>query len=156
MPSQLAATAATSKIEPLSDTAPSTTTGSDMLSGHTVSVLIPCLNEAENLPYVLPRIPTWVHEVVLIDDHCTDDTVAVARRLMPDIVIAENRRAGGKGNALRTGMEAASGDILVQVDADGSEDPDEIHAFVGALLTGADYAKGSRFIQGGGTSDMPA
>jgi len=53
-------------------------------------------------------------------------------------------------------MEVAIGDILVQVDADGSEDPAEIHAFVGALLTGADYAKGSRFIQGGGTSDMPA
>src|SRR4051794_7527754 len=128
----------------------------DMLGGHTVSVLIPCLNEAENLQYVLPQIPEWVHEVVLIDDHCTDDTVAVARRLMPSIVIAQNHRPGGKGNALRTGMEVATGDILVQVDADGSEDPAEIHAFVGALLTGADYAKGSRFIQGGGTSDMPA
>ena len=128
----------------------------DMLSGHRVSVLIPCLNEAENLPYVLPKIPTWVHEVVVIDDHCTDNTVEVARELMPDVVVATTHRPGGKGNALQTGMEAASGDILVQVDADGSEDPAEIHGFVGALLTGADYAKGSRFIQGGGTSDMPA
>jgi glycosyltransferase involved in cell wall biosynthesis len=131
------------------------TPANDMLRGHRVSVLIPCLNEAENLPYVLPNIPEWVHEVVIVDDHCTDDTVAVARELMPDVVVATNHRPGGKGNALRTGMEAASGDILVQVDADGSEDPAEIHAFVGALLTGADYAKGSRFIQGGGTSDMP-
>ncbi|HEY2771488.1 MAG TPA: glycosyltransferase family 2 protein [Solirubrobacteraceae bacterium] len=121
-----------------------------------MSVLIPCLNEADNLQYVLPAIPSWVHEVVIIDDHCTDDTVGVARRLMPDVVIATNRRPGGKGNALKTGMEAATGDILVQVDADGSEDPAEINAFVGALLAGADYAKGSRFIQGGGTSDMPA
>jgi glycosyltransferase involved in cell wall biosynthesis len=126
------------------------------LQGHRVSVLIPCLNEADNLKYVLPAIPTWVHEVVIIDDHCTDDTVNVARELMPDVVIATNTRPGGKGNALKTGMEAASGDILVQVDADGSEDPAEINAFVGALLAGADYAKGSRFIQGGGTSDMPA
>lgn len=125
------------------------------LRGNTVSALIPCLNEAENLEHVLPHIPDWVHEVVLIDDHCTDDTVPVAQRLMPDIVVVANEGPGGKGNALRAGAEAASGDILVQVDADGSEDPDEIHGFVGALLAGADYAKGSRFVQGGGTSDMP-
>lgn len=128
----------------------------DMLGDHRLSVLIPALNEAENLQFVLPRIPPWVHEVVLIDDHCTDDTVLVARELMPDIVVIANHRAPGKGNALRTGAETASGDMLVQVDADGSEDPAEIHAFVGALLAGADYAKGSRFIEGGGTSDMPA
>lgn len=127
----------------------------DWLRGHTVTALVPCLNEADNLEHVLPKIPSWVHEVVLIDDHCTDDTVKVAQAIMPDIVIAVNERPGGKGNALRTGAEAASGDILVQVDADGSEDPDEIHGFVGALLAGADYAKGSRFIQGGGTADMP-
>lgn len=127
----------------------------DWLRGHRVSVVVPCLNEEENLEHVLPRVPGWVHEVVLVDDHCTDRTVEVARELMPDIVIATNRRPGGKGNALLTGAEAASGDFIVQVDADGSEDPAEIHAFVGALLAGADYAKGTRFIQGGGTSDMP-
>lgn len=126
-----------------------------MLCGTRVSVLIPCLNEAENLPYVLRTIPAWIHEVVIIDDHCTDDTVEVARKVMPSSVIVANERPPGKGNALRTGMEAASGDILVQVDADCSEDPAEINAFVGALLAGADYAKGSRFIEGGGTSDMP-
>lgn len=129
---------------------------SQMLQGQRVSVLIPCLNEAENLPYVLETMPDWVHEVVVIDDHCTDETVSVARQFMPDVVIATNRREPGKGNALLAGMEAASGEILVQVDADGSEDPAEIHSFVGALLAGADYAKGTRFIQGGGTSDMPA
>jgi glycosyltransferase involved in cell wall biosynthesis len=127
----------------------------DMLRDHRVSVLIPCLNEEKNLPYVLSTMPSWVHEIVIIDDHCTDATVDVARRLKPDAVIVRNEAAPGKGNALRAGMRAASGDILVQVDADGSEDPAEISAFVGALLTGADYAKGSRFVQGGGTSDMP-
>jgi glycosyltransferase involved in cell wall biosynthesis len=133
-----------------------TSPSDDMLRGHRVSILIPCLNEADNLRYVLPAIPEWVHEVVLIDDHCTDDTVVVAHKLMPDATIVANHRAPGKGNALRTGMEAASGDILVQLDADGSEDPAEINGFVGALLAGADYAKGSRFVQGGGTTDMPA
>ncbi len=62
-------------------------------------------------------------QVVLKEDYCTDDTVAVARRLMPTITVVANHRPGGKGNALQTGAEAATGDILVQLDADGSEDP---------------------------------
>jgi glycosyltransferase involved in cell wall biosynthesis len=127
----------------------------DMLAGNRVTVLIPCLNEADNLPFVLRTIPGWVHEVIVIDDHCTDATAEIAREVMPDVIVVRNTRPPGKGNALRTGMEAACGEILVQVDADCSEDPAEINAFVGALLAGADYAKGSRFIAGGGTSDMP-
>lgn len=125
-----------------------------MLGEHTVTVMVPCMDEARNLPLVLPRIPSWVHEVVLIDDHCTDDTVEVARRLLPDVVVVTNRRAPGKGNALLTGAEAATGSLLVQIDADGSEDPAEINAFIGALLAGADYAKGSRFVEGGGSTDL--
>jgi len=76
-------------------------------------------------------------QVVLKEDYCTDDTVAVARRLMPTITVVANHRPGGKGNALQTGAEAATGDILVQLDADGFRGPREIHVFVGALLTGA-------------------
>jgi glycosyltransferase involved in cell wall biosynthesis len=119
-----------------------------------VSVIVPALNEADNLPHVLPKMPDWVHEVILVDDHCTDATVDVARSLMPAIRVVANQGAPGKGNALQAGYAAATGDIIVQVDADGSEDPAEIHSFVGVLLAGADYAKGSRFIPGGGTSDM--
>lgn len=119
-----------------------------------VTVIIPALNEAENLPHVLPKVPAWVDEVIVVDDHSTDETVAVARALRPDVRVVANRRRPGKGNALQAGWEAATGEIIVQVDADGSENPAEIHAFVGVLLAGADYAKGSRFIPGGGTSDM--
>lgn len=124
------------------------------MSGVTVSVVVPALNEAKNLSHVLPRMPPWLHEVILVDDHCTDNTVELARQLMPAIRIVRNERAGGKGNALRAGLEAATGDIIVQIDADGSEAPEEIPAFVGALLAGADFAKGTRFVTGGGTSDM--
>jgi glycosyltransferase involved in cell wall biosynthesis len=118
----------------------------------TVSVVIPALNEAESLPFVLPRIPIDVYEVILVDGHSTDDTVEVARRLRPDIrVVAQQRR--GKGAALRTGFEAATGAIVVHLDADGSTDPNEIPAFINALLDGADYAKGSRFMRGARTDD---
>jgi glycosyltransferase involved in cell wall biosynthesis len=118
-----------------------------------VSVIIPALNEAKNLQHVLPRIPVWVDEVLLVDGNSTDDTVEVAYRLRPDIRIVQ-QQGRGKGAALRTGFAAATSEIIVMLDADGSTDPAEIPAFVGALLAGADFVKGSRFLQGGGTSDM--
>lgn len=123
------------------------------LAAQRVSIVIPALNEAANLPHVLPRIPAWVQEVILVDGHSTDNTVAVARELWPNIrvVLQEGR---GKGAALRTGFAAATGDIIVMLDADGSTVPEEIPAFVGMLLAGADFAKGSRFLPGGGTADM--
>src|SRR4051794_11666623 len=97
-----------------------------------VSVVVPTLNEARNLVHVLPRIPTWVHEVLLVDGHSTDDTVAVAHELLPSIRVVQ-QRGKGKGDALRTGFDAATGDIIVMIDADGSTDPGEIPAFIGAL-----------------------
>lgn len=120
----------------------------------TVSVVIPALNEAENLPHVLPRIPKWVYEVILVDGHSSDATVDVARRLWPGIRIVM-QDGKGKGDAVRCGFAAANGKIVVMLDADGSTAPEEIPAFIAVLLAGADFAKGSRFLQGGGTADMP-
>jgi glycosyltransferase involved in cell wall biosynthesis len=125
----------------------------DWLGGYRVSVVVPAKNEAKNLPHVLPRMPEWVDEVLLVDGNSTDDTREVARRLLPSIQIVQ-QEGRGKGAALRSGFAAATGDIIVMLDADGSTDPAEIPAFVGPLLAGADFAKGSRFAQGGGTSDM--
>ena len=118
-----------------------------------VSVVIPAKNEALNLPFVLTRIPGWISEVILVDGNSTDDTIAVARQLLPGIIVVGQDRPG-KGAALRAGFKASRGDIIVMLDADGSTDPEEIPAFVGALLAGADFVKGSRFMQGGGTDDM--
>jgi len=118
-----------------------------------ISLVIPTLNEARNLPWLMPRIPAWVSEVIIVDGRSTDDTVAVARQLRPDVRIVMEKQKG-KGAALRAGFAAAEGDVIVMIDADGSMDPAEIVSFVGALISGADYVKGTRFIQGAGTEDM--
>lgn len=118
-----------------------------------VSVVIAALNEEQNLPHVLPKIPKWVDEIIIIDGGSVDQTVQVAKQLCPEVVII-HQTGKGKGDALRLGFEAATKDIIVALDADGSTAPEEIPAFVGALVSGADYVKGSRFLQGGGTSDM--
>jgi glycosyltransferase involved in cell wall biosynthesis len=116
-----------------------------------ITVIIPTLNEARNLPHVLPLLPQGLHEVIVVDGHSVDGTVAAARRLRPDVrIIIQDR--GGKGNALACGAAAATGDIIVMLDADGSADPAEIHQFVNVLLGGADFVKGTRFADGGGGS----
>src|SRR6266487_5538688 len=97
-----------------------------------ISVVIPAHNEAENLQHVLPRIPSMVSEVILIDGQSTDDTIAVAQHLLPTIQ-AIGQVGKGKGDALRVGFAACTGDIIVTLDADGSTDPREIPCFVEVL-----------------------
>jgi glucosyl-dolichyl phosphate glucuronosyltransferase len=118
-----------------------------------VSVVIPVKNEARNIPMVLDSLPSWVNDVVLVDGRSTDDTVDVARSCRPDIKVV-TQPGSGKGDALRAGFKECSGDIVVMMDGDGSTAGTEIVRFVGALVAGADFAKGSRFASGGGSGDI--
>jgi len=109
----------------------------------------------KNLPFVIPHIPEWVHEILIVDGDSTDDTVAVAKSLSNKVRIV--RQIGkGKGNALIAGFKAADGEIIVMLDADGSTDPAEIQMYVAPLLAGWHFTKGSRYMQGGGTADISA
>jgi Glycosyl transferase family 2 len=118
----------------------------------TVSLVIPTMNEARNVADVLDRLPAMVTEVVLVDAS-SDVTKLMARTYRPDIRIIEEP-APGKGNALRAGLAAARGDVLVAMDADGSMSPEEIPRFVHPLAHGFDFTKGSRFMAGGGSLDI--
>jgi glycosyltransferase involved in cell wall biosynthesis len=118
-----------------------------------ISVVIPTLNEAKNVPWVLRRMPAYVDEVVIVDGRSTDNTVGVARAIRRDIVVVNEQRKG-KGVALRSGFAAATGDIIVMLDADGSMDPQEIGWFVSPLQHDYDFVKGSRYVTGGGSEDL--
>jgi glycosyltransferase involved in cell wall biosynthesis len=122
-------------------------------TGPSVSVVIPAMNEAENLPYTFSRLPEGLHEVILVDGHSHDDTVAVAKRLRPNVRVV-TQSGKGKGNAMADGFAACTGEIIVMLDADGSTDPAEIPRFVSALCNCADFVKGSRFAQGGSSADI--
>jgi glycosyltransferase involved in cell wall biosynthesis len=108
-----------------------------------ITVLICTLNEETNLPYVLPKIPTWIHEILLVDGNSTDSTIEVAKTLRSDLRILTQPKKG-KGDALKFGVAEAKGDIIVTLDADGETPPEEIERFIHPLLEGYSFAKGSR------------
>jgi Glycosyl transferase family 2 len=120
-----------------------------------VSVVVPVMNEAANLPAVFATIPPWVEEIVLVDGRSTDNTIEVARQLRPDVKVV-HQGGVGKGDALVAGFTASTGDIIVAIDGDGSTDGAEIVRFVSALMSGADFAKGSRFNSAGRSDDITA
>jgi glycosyltransferase involved in cell wall biosynthesis len=117
-----------------------------------VTAVIPTLNEADNLRWLLPRL-TAVDEVVIVDGESTDGTVEIARLLRQDAVIIVEPPTG-KGTAMRVGMAAATSDVLIMLDADGSMDPAEFDAFLALICRGFDFVKGSRYACGGGSDDL--
>lgn len=119
-----------------------------------VSVVIPAVNEASNIGWVLDHLPP-VHEVLVVDGESQDDTVGAVLAVTPSArILVQPRR--GKGDALRAGFAAATGDVIVMLDADGSMDPAEIPMFVSLLSHGFDVVKGSREVCGGGSTDLTA
>ncbi|MFC5061610.1 glycosyltransferase family 2 protein [Actinomycetospora atypica] len=122
-------------------------------TGPRVSLVIPARDEAPNLPWVLRRVPDIVDEIVLVDGRSTDGTVEVACAVRPDIRVV-HQEGRGKGDALRLGFEAARGERIVMIDADGSMSPTEIPRFIDLLDRGYDVVKGSRFADGGCSTDI--
>jgi glycosyltransferase involved in cell wall biosynthesis len=118
-----------------------------------VSVVMPTLSEADNLPHVIPKLPDWIHELIVVDGYSDDDTVEVARSLWPEVRVVY-QTAPGKGNALVCGLAACRGDVAILLDSDGSTSPEEISRFVEAITAGADFATGSRFLPGASSEDM--
>jgi glycosyltransferase involved in cell wall biosynthesis len=118
----------------------------------TISVVIPTLNEADNIGRVLQQLDRF-DNIVLVDGYSDDGTVEIARSVRPDLQLVQ-REPAGKGDALRAGFGAAKGDVIVIMDADGSMDPAEIDVFLSMIPIGFDLVKGSRLACGGGSHDL--
>lgn len=118
-----------------------------------ISVVVPAMNEEKNIGQVLSELPDGLHEVILVDGNSQDKTIEAACQAYPEIRVT-SQSGRGKGDAFRTGFAAVTGNLIVMLDADGSADPAEIVRFVEALEAGADFAKGSRYMEGGGSDDI--
>jgi hypothetical protein len=115
-----------------------------MHRGLKLSLVIPCYNEEHGVRGVIERLPKKVvDEVVVVDNNCTDRTAEVARSLGARVVEEKKR---GYGAAYKAGLEAASGEVLITLDGDGTYPPEEIPRLVDLLLDrGWDFLSASRF-----------
>ena len=122
-----------------------------------VSIIIPTLNEEKNLPRVLKSIKDYMkdrsekYEIIVVDGYSKDRTVEIAKKFGAKVIFDDV----GKGSALRKGMKVAKGDIIITMDADCSHQSSELGLLIEGIKAGYDVCMGSRFIQGGGTEDMP-
>lgn len=112
-----------------------------------ISIIIPLLNEAENLALLHRKLSTAVaplerpYEIIFVDDGSTDNSLAVLQKLYTDdahVRIIEFRRNFGKTAALVAGFELAAGDIIITMDADLQDDPAEIPGMLAELERGYD------------------
>jgi glycosyltransferase involved in cell wall biosynthesis len=122
-----------------------------------IAIIIPALNEAENLPRLInaiPRIEDCQLQIILVDNGSTDDTAGVARRLGARVV-TEPRR--GYGWACHTGVRAATeSEAIVFLDGDYSSDPHELPRLIQPLLENqADLVLGSRLLSGNTHAMLP-
>src|SRR5262245_28489923 len=109
----------------------------------TLSVVIPCHNEEQGVRDVLDRMPSAADEVVVVDNNCTDRTAEVARG-RGAVVVSEKRP--GYGAAYKAGFAAATRDVIVTLDGDGTYPPEEIPRLVDTLVDrGWDFLSACRF-----------
>ncbi|MCK5025083.1 MAG: glycosyltransferase family 2 protein [Nanoarchaeota archaeon] len=115
-----------------------------------ISVVIPTLNEAENLSLILHDLQEYADEIIVVDGYSKDNTTAIANEFGCK-VFYDNY---GKGSAITAGVKESSGDFVITIDADMSHRPMEIKSMLEGLARGYDICMGSRFMEGGGSSDI--
>jgi SAM-dependent methyltransferase len=118
-----------------------------------VSIVVPCRNEAGNVAAVVERTPTFCDDVefIFVEGHSSDDTYAAIERVIekhPEVDIKLVRQDGaGKGDAVRKGFALARGDVLMILDADLTTPPEDLPKFYDAIATGrGELVMGSRLV----------
>jgi dolichol-phosphate mannosyltransferase len=129
-----------------------------------LSVVIPARNEAGNIGHTVDAVRARLaregirYEILVVDDGSSDTTgreVEARRQVDPDVVLVRNPGPNGFGRAVRMGLEAFTGDAVVVMMADGSDDPDDLVTYHRILRDEAECAFGSRFVPGSEVRDYP-
>jgi len=129
-----------------------------------LSIVIPARNEAGCIASTVEHLHLELslhkieHEIVVVDDGSTDDTWAVLTATaahLPQLVPVRNEGAHGFGRAIQRGLDCYTGDAVVVMMADESDDPRDVRRYWDVLNEGYDCAFGSRFVKGGGVIDYP-
>jgi dolichol-phosphate mannosyltransferase len=130
---------------------------------NSVSIIVPTLNEEENILPLVSEIAACAvpfREILFVDDHSTDATCDRIRALAasrPIRLIEQDGAGPGLATAIMLGARAARGEILLVMDADLSHPPERIKDLVAPLFAGtADLVVGSRYVNGGATPGWPA
>ncbi|KPU63073.1 dolichol-phosphate mannose synthase [Thermococcus sp. EP1] len=117
-----------------------------MLKEKTISLIIPAYNEAKRIGSVLSKIPDFIDEIIVVDDGSKDNTSEVAKNWGAKVIRLKQNQ--GKGAAMKAGINKASGDIIVFMDADGQHNPKEIEKLIIPIINDeADFVIGSRLIK---------
>ena len=119
-----------------------------------VTIIIPTLNEEKTLSGIIMELKRiGCENIIVVDGNSKDNTLQIAKQYLTQFIIQNGE---GKGTALREAFENkfSSNSIIAMMDADGSMRPQEIPLLIDAIESGADIAKGSRFMPGGYSEDM--
>jgi glycosyltransferase involved in cell wall biosynthesis len=130
---------------------------------HVLSLILPTYNEAANIPSLLDLLDGVLHdlshEIIIVDDDSPDGTWKVAQRLttrFPALRVLRRSDKKGLSSAVIDGFDAAHGDVLAVMDADGQHDATYLRSLEAAVRAGADLSLGSRYMEGGSVGDWIA
>ena len=129
------------------------------------SIVIPAHNEEgcvvstlRTLTAKLADSPFQDYEIIVVADHCSDDTEKLAAKFAekePRIRVVKNENEPGFGMAVRAGLDSYTGDAVAVFMADASDSPDDLLVYFARIADGAECVFGSRFIKGGKVIDYP-
>ena len=128
------------------------------------SIVIPAYNEEKNLSKTVGDLQEILHrekipyEIIIVNDNSKDGTKEIIENLIQSdshVVLVDRTPPGGFGRAIRSGIEAVSGDAVVICMADSSDDPEDVIAYYRKLEEGYDCVFGSRFIKGARIENYP-